>query len=340
MNIDTPAPSKRNIAAQTGLFLFVFFVVLVVYTFLHEGGHALVGVLSGGRLTGFSINFFNFSAHASIDGELSVFQRSLMSIAGISMPYLVWAVWLLLTPVHNHSLLEALKAISSLAVINSLLAWIFIPILFLAGKTPADDSTTFLTLTQTPPLLIAAGALFFYLAGWLLLRSRLEGGFHGLVQRLRHPLEDLLHPDNRRTFRQMLAICLLFGSAGVALSSMYRGVAGHPVPSGYQEVVKIALAQRGYQDETIYTLDLPEESSVSLYFELKDIHQGPIKISLSTPDGNEQVFFQDGSKFDAGWASINPKGLKLPAGKYQILMTLPQDARGSVGIYVNIQSAN
>lgn len=336
MNIDTPARSKRHVAAQTGMFLFVFFFVLVIYTFLHEGGHALVGVLSGGRLTSFSINFFNISAHAGIDGDLSVFQRSLISIAGISTPYLIWAIWLLLTPSRTHSLLEALKVVSSLAVINSLLAWIVIPLLYLAGKTPSDDSTTFLTLTQAPPLLIAAGALFFYLAGWFLFRSRLEGGFRGLVQRLRHPADDLFQPENRRTFRQMVAICLLFGSTGIALSAIHGGASDHPIPSGYQSVTQISLAQRGYQEETVYEFDLEEKSSVSLYFELNTIHRGPVKISLSTPVGGEQVFFQDGSKFDAGWASINPKDLLLPAGKYQIVMTLPQDASGSVGVYMNV----
>ena len=40
--------------------LFVAISTLFAYTFFHEGGHALFGVLFGGTLTRFSVDFINF----------------------------------------------------------------------------------------------------------------------------------------------------------------------------------------------------------------------------------------------------------------------------------------
>ena len=54
--LDTTSSSRTGTAASLLVLLFILLFVVFTYTILHEAGHALVGLLSGGRLTSFSID--------------------------------------------------------------------------------------------------------------------------------------------------------------------------------------------------------------------------------------------------------------------------------------------
>ena len=61
---------------MAALVLFVFLFVFFLYTFLHEGGHALAGLFFGQSLTEFDVSFWDFSAHVGMaGGELTQGQR-------------------------------------------------------------------------------------------------------------------------------------------------------------------------------------------------------------------------------------------------------------------------
>ncbi len=48
--------------------LFVALFVFFMYTFLHEAGHALIGLLFGQSLTEFDVSFWDFSADVGMAG--------------------------------------------------------------------------------------------------------------------------------------------------------------------------------------------------------------------------------------------------------------------------------
>ena len=67
--------------------LFVALFVFFTYTFLHESGHAIMGVLFGQSLTEFDISFWDFSAHVGmVGGELTGIQLAVQSVAGAVFP--------------------------------------------------------------------------------------------------------------------------------------------------------------------------------------------------------------------------------------------------------------
>ena len=139
--IQAPAPQLQKAA----LLLVMTLCVVFIYTFLHESGHALVGVLSGAEITTFSLGLWDLNPHVSLTGALTPTQRIVNNVAGVGLPLLVWLVWMLATPRRANLALQAVKLLSALVVLNTLLAWIVIPVLFWAGRAPSDDVTQFLT---------------------------------------------------------------------------------------------------------------------------------------------------------------------------------------------------
>ena len=150
-------------------------LALLTYTFLHESGHALVGLMFGGKITSFNVNFFNLAAHVGVYGSFIPSQQGWISSAGVGLPLLVLAVLLIILPKQGATVLEWFKLIAGMATINSLLAWIVVPILTFSGQVISDDSANFLRYTQLPPLFVSFLAVLTYLAGWVLLLNRVEG---------------------------------------------------------------------------------------------------------------------------------------------------------------------
>src|SRR5690349_24470715 len=92
----------RTLSARFQLILIVLFVVLFVlfiYTFLHEAGHAIIGLLFGQSLTEFSVKFWDLSAHVGMTGgDLTQSQLAIQAIAGVSLPFLIWSIFMSLVP--------------------------------------------------------------------------------------------------------------------------------------------------------------------------------------------------------------------------------------------------
>ncbi|MHB1417441.1 MAG: M50 family metallopeptidase [Chloroflexota bacterium] len=321
-------------AARYVVILFLLLFVLLVYTTLHEGGHALTGLLFGGRITDFSVNFWNLSAHVGIDGRFTAAQASAISVAGVSLPLLVWAVYVWLTPRRTNATLSLLRVISAMCVINTLLAWMVIPFLYLYGQAPGDDVTNFLNQSQVQPLLVVGLALAVYLGSWTLLLCRV-GGVHALLQDLRGGVTEPFSRDSLASLG-VLAVIGLVVAAGVfgASTSDARPVA----PPGYTQVAAIDLAQQSYADDTVYRFTLDrEKSNVSLYFLLQDVQSGPGQISLVGPDGYQQTFLKVSMEDRMGRATVNPHDLPLSPGEYEVKLTFAQ-ATGKVTFFTKIES--
>jgi hypothetical protein len=313
------------------LILALFFLMLTLYTFLHEGGHALLGLLFGGRVHTFSVNFFNLSAHVGIDGTFSSLQQALISAAGVSLPVLVCMLFILLVPRRGEPVISWFAVAFFMSAVNALLAWVVIPVLSLLGQTPSDDSYNFLNVTHLPPLLVTAAALAVYLAcGVLFLRKM--GGAQAIVRLFRSPDLDFKRAATRRNLTGLALFGAALLAAVFALTQAYPDRAAAAAPPDYQTVAELQLSQGGYADETVYTFTLSQPAEMSFYFALKNIKGGPVQIRLAGPAGYNNIFLdiQD-PKASLGQASVHPRAIPLEPGDYTIRVTFPP-SRGSVVI--------
>ena len=159
---------------QAAILLLILLMAALLYTTLHEGGHALAGMAFGGRIADFNVNFFNLGAHVGIDGNFTIKQQAVINIAGAALPVLIWFILMLVLPKKADMVLQWIKVIFTMAFLNSLLAWIVIPILYLSNTAPpSDDVTRFISRHGLPPLAVAGGALALCVLGWGLFALRL-----------------------------------------------------------------------------------------------------------------------------------------------------------------------
>ncbi len=331
--------NSRPTAAQTAILaltlLCLFFLSLLAYTFFHEAGHALAGLLFGGRLTSFDVNFITFSAHAGVSGNFSPLQSSLISLAGVGLPFLLFALLLAPRPHQPAALYILFRLLLSMGAINALLAWVALPLLSLAGVSSlADDSLNFLRTSGLHPVLLSAAALLLYLAGWALLLR--PGGWRGLWADLQAARPDFSQPAERRTLLALAALGLFCGANSALLG---WGLGGRALdgPPGYALAASFDLSQRAYADEIVYELDLEQPAEVSFYIALADVRGAPLEIRLSGPDGYDNLFFAASDPtFRAGQASVNPTHLPLAPGKYHLRFTFPQGS-GRLRVYTLIE---
>jgi hypothetical protein len=218
---------KKTQFLKVLLFLFLALFVVLSYTFLHEGGHALVGVLSGARLTTFS--FIDLNAHIGLDGNLTSPQRVLFNLAGVGLPLLVWLGFILLAPRQSNFTVEGVKVFSTLFVLSTLQAWVALPIMFIFGNAPlSDDVTNFLRNSGLPPLLVSGLALVIFISGWALLYSRIPG-VRGELIYFRRSDADLISPSMWKSSGVLAALLLMYVAVGfVATDSAYQSRGANP----------------------------------------------------------------------------------------------------------------
>jgi hypothetical protein len=332
----TKQPTKTIASLKFFLILaFLLLLVLLFYTFAHEGGHALLGLLFGGRVTAFSVNFFNLSAHVGLDGEFTTAQNAIISAGGVSLPYLLLLALIFRAPKNADPVLEWFKLLAFMGTVNSLLAWVVIPFLASNGQTIGDDSANFLRYTQFSPWLISGAALLVYLAGWAAYLSR-AGGWSGLSNRLRSQAVDLSVPGSRKSFTRLVLAGAVVGAATLALTLALPD-RFLEAPTGYQLAAEVDLSAKPITGETVYSFRLDEPSTVSLFIPLRKVKGAPVKIWLAGPDGYENAFLVNADpKFDAVQATVHPQDLPLGPGSYQICITAPQGP-GSIAVYTLVE---
>jgi len=158
--------------------LIVLLVLLIafLYTFLHEAGHAVAGILCGGTLHEFEGGFLSPTAHTLVLGRFSPVQRSLIQLAGTAFPLLLWAAFLLAAPRRVNPLLATFRTLTTTAVLATLLPWITTPLQHAGSDGPAtSDVAQFLNASASSPWLLAASSAAVLVAGVVLFLRRIEG---------------------------------------------------------------------------------------------------------------------------------------------------------------------
>ncbi len=324
MTLSSPnsAPASRGaVAFQAAVLVFILIFVLLVYTALHESGHALVGLLFGGTLTDFSANFLNLSAHVGIRGEFSPVQHALIDAAGVSLPIGLWAILALWMPLKTNPVWQLLRLIGGLSSINSLLAWIVIPLLVMAGQSPADDSANFVRHTGLFPPLVTGAALLAWLAGWALLIWR-AGGVAGIWQILRGPTAAYTGPAARKALALLGILFALTAGLTAFLGTQNNGNS-ISMPAAYTPVAVVRLAEGALTRQPVYRFQLEQAAPVSFFFILPNLPHGPAEIILNGPGNDLNTFFRAPYDFRGG-GTVNPTDLRLEPGSYEILLTFPQ----------------
>ena len=110
---------------------------ILLYILLHEFGHAIVLWSVGADITEFSI----LSAHVCyIGGNWTDVSDKWMHLNGALFPLIVSAIYIMLYRKENaNRYYRLISGIFVLMPISSLLAWVFIPILYMLGKAPEGD---------------------------------------------------------------------------------------------------------------------------------------------------------------------------------------------------------
>ena len=330
MNTNTKSYGSLSVLLTLGLFLWV----LLMYTFLHEGGHALVAWLSGGSVHVFDINFFNLGAHVRTSAELNRSGEVLNSLAGMGLPLLVWLSFMLLVPRRASPLLETLKLITSAGVLGSLIPWVVIPLVVASGGGPvSDDAARFLEYSGLNPNWVAAFFAVLIFGLYRLARARIsnlaalrelilgnqDGGAFGWQQ-------------NRRTYLTLLVSAGLVLGLTVLINAVGGGVnrTVAPVPAGYQFVRRVDLSANHGQDEVIavFTRWL---GSGGILLDLQNVRSEFLEVRLVGDNGFEDTLLH-GEDFTSERGRVEYTQ-DLPPGEYRVLLNARR-ARGGISVYL------
>jgi hypothetical protein len=317
-----------------GLVLFVILFVFFMYTFLHEGGHAIAGWLFGQSLAEFDVSFWDLSAHVGMTGrELTQAQLAIRAVAGASLPFIVWVIFISLVPRTAGFSLEVLKFLSSMTVVNTLLVWIILPILYLLRSAPPDDVTNFLRYSQMPPVLLSVTALILYVRGWSLLLSKIDG--------LRNEFLLFSTTDPRRLLNgagktipvlaSLMALCVL---TALALNGFAGATAVDPFspPPGFDLAARIDLSTQPYSNEALAQFTLTEPTLMGVFLTVRDINTPYFDLSVTGLDG-----FSSTVLHGEGYRADRDGGLweeSLQPGTYQIVLTSRQSP-GNISLYID-----
>jgi hypothetical protein len=315
------------------LILFVTLFVFFTYTFLHESGHALTGWLFGQSLTDFDVSFWDLSAHVGmVGGSLTARQLAVQAMAGAGLPLLIWAIFIGLVPRKASFALEALKLISSMAVVNSLLVWIVLPILFMLQSAPPDDVTNFLRHSQMPPLLLTFTASVLYAGGWTLFLSKIDG-LRNVLLLFSTIDRNQLTTGTQKTIPAMAGIMTLCVISAIALSaSADKSLLNKfSPPKDFVPVAQINLSKQAYPSTTLTQFTLDEPTIVGVFIIVKEINTAYFDLSVTGADGYSSIVMHG-----EGYNAFQDGGLweeNLPAGTYQLILTSHQSP-GTVSVYM------
>jgi hypothetical protein len=204
--------NSKRILVITVFVLFIFLSFVYLYTLLHEGGHALVAMMYGGKIDRFVLGF---NAHVGTSGaSFTPFGESLFHLGGALLPVMVLAVALLF---YNRNIKSTvyhyLYAVFTVSIIGSLIAWVAIPVISLFTAPPAgDDVTRFLDVSKLHPLFVSFISLLVIL---LIVFAALK---KGMLLKIKEYLKSISKVEKTRfSKRQAVALVFLVLFLGIAV---------------------------------------------------------------------------------------------------------------------------
>jgi hypothetical protein len=298
-----------------GFTLLIAMAVALAYTTLHEGGHALAGLVFGGQIGEFDINFFTLGAHVNIDGEFNRFQNAVINVSGVGLPLLVWLGLILALPRKGSSLVQWTKFIASAGTLCSLLAWVIIPFFYLKNRAPdGDDVTKFIANSGLPPLAVAFCALALFAIGWFLFAQRSVG--MRVVGRVLFTGAGKPVPAWRWGLAGVVIVAALAGAGVLVASTLGSGLTQPPI--GYEIAATVDLSVRDMHAETIALFTLAKAGDAAIFLRVTDIDTSYIDVTL-VPSLGVPLSIMHGEDFSSD-SSDSQVQVRLPAGEYKIVL--------------------
>jgi len=133
-------------------------LALLLYIILHEGGHALVGILCGAKVIEFNI----LDAYVVCEGgNFDQITSALFNLAGMLFPLMIsWIYLVFYQKQWTVAFYRIFSAIFIIATTCSTVAWVVVPIIYLVGApNPNDDIVKFIEITGISPILLSGVAL-------------------------------------------------------------------------------------------------------------------------------------------------------------------------------------
>jgi hypothetical protein len=217
-------------------------------------------------------------------------------------------------------------------VVNTLLVWIVLPILFLLGKAPSDDVTYFLRYSRIPPLVMTLAAILLYIGGWMLFLSRIDGLRNEFLL-FRTTDQKTLTAGTRRIIPVLTGI-MAFGIVVtflLNLSAAKDPLARFSPPQDFAPVARIDLSTRAHSREALAEFSLHESAYVGVFLVINNINTTYFDLSVIGPDGYSSTVLHG-----EGYNAAQDGGLwekNLQPGRYQLVLTSHQSP-GTASVYL------
>jgi hypothetical protein len=321
----TAKTNRLKFAAST---ILIALAVALAYTSLHEGGHALAGLVFGGQIGEFDVNFLSLGAHVNITGEFTRAQNALINVSGVGFPLLVWFVLILALPKKTSPLVQWTKFIASAGTLFSLLAWVIIPFLYIRNTAPVgDDVTQFITNSGLPPLLVALAAIGLFVAGWLIFSMRLAG--LQAAGRVLFPRDTRPVPVWRWVAGAVVVAGVLAGAGLLAGSTLGSGIS--QPPKGYDLAATVDLSAHEMVAQSIARFNLATAGDAAILLRVTGVDSTYIDVTLAPSQGAPLPLLHGEGFFSQ--SSESPFQFRLPAGEYQILLS-SRESSGILKVYL------
>lgn len=158
----------NNKLKLTVAILVTAFFSIYLYTFIHEIGHGVIGLLAGGTIVKLKLGF---GAHICIaNANYTNFTHPLMNAFGTILPLIVCTILVLFYNKKVQNIIyQVFYFIFPISVIASLVPWVYLPFIYNTTSAPAsDDVIKFLSNSGTAPWLVSVTALALILALFIL----------------------------------------------------------------------------------------------------------------------------------------------------------------------------
>jgi hypothetical protein len=284
-------------------------------------------MLFGQTLTAFKVNFLTLNAHVGLVGELTQTQRAVQTIAGPALPLIVWLIFISCVPRCSSFLVELLKAIATVTVLSTLLAWIVLPVLYRLGQAPIDDVSNFLDASGMEPLLLPFGALALYVAGWWWFLRRIQG-VRSEIALFSTDNVQLVHTGLRRPLALMTIGLIACSGVIVVLSNTLNPFAP---PQGFQPVAQLDLTSRAHTNETVVQFALEQPAEVGVYAIVQGIDTTYFDLRLTGSAGLDAVILH-GEDYTTKQDRVM-WSRELPPGQYRLIVTAHQTP-GQITVYL------
>jgi len=245
------------------IMLFIAIGILILYTFLHEGGHAIFAVIFGGRLSSFNINFLSGIPSIRYTGDLALWKKAIIALAGPMVPFIIWLMAIMGVKVTNNIIFKKIMLFFSVSILATFFINIILPLLYEAGvNVQGEDIVNFIVYSKINSYLLSVLITILALLGGLLLCKRLD------IKKTF--IEQIEVNIKNKTHQLGIIVAVIFTSVILVISTInviptFNVTSSFKVPKNYDQLINIKLDEKNYINTSIYELKVKEPRLYSFY---------------------------------------------------------------------------